>query len=54
VVQHSTQDSTTDLVPSEFPKQLDIAQVSVALMAIMFFAMGGMVSGLGVAKIKAL
>jgi hypothetical protein len=29
VVQHSTQDSTTDLVPSEFPKQLDIAQVSV-------------------------
>jgi len=29
VVQHSTQDSTTNLVPSEFPKQLDIAQVSV-------------------------
>ncbi|MEG4518234.1 MULTISPECIES: hypothetical protein [unclassified Microcoleus] len=29
MVQHSTQDSTTDLVPSEFPKQLDIAQVSV-------------------------
>jgi len=29
VVQHSTEDSTTDLVPSEFPKQLDIAQVSV-------------------------
>jgi len=29
VVQHSTQDSTTDLVQSEFPKQLDIAQVSV-------------------------
>jgi len=29
VVQHSTQDSTTDLVPSEIPKQLDIAQVSV-------------------------
>jgi hypothetical protein len=28
-VQHSTQDSATDLVPSEFPKQLDIAQVSV-------------------------
>jgi hypothetical protein len=26
----------------------------VALMAIMFFAMGGMVSGLGVAKIQAL
>ncbi len=29
MVQHSTEDSTTDLVPSEFPKQLDIAQVSV-------------------------
>jgi len=29
VVQHSTQDYTTDLVQSEFPKQLDIAQVSV-------------------------
>ncbi|MEG3921102.1 hypothetical protein [Microcoleus sp. POL10_C6] len=29
MVQHSTQDSTTDLVASEFPKQLDIAQVSV-------------------------
>jgi hypothetical protein len=29
VVQHSTEHSTTDLVPSEFPKQLDIAQVSV-------------------------
>ncbi|MEG5033704.1 hypothetical protein [Microcoleus sp. AT3-D2] len=29
MVQHSTQDSTTYLVPSEFPKQLDIAQVSV-------------------------
>ena len=28
-MQHSTPDSTTDLVPSEFPKQLDIAQVSV-------------------------
>ena len=25
----NTQESTTDLVPSEFPKQLDIAQVSV-------------------------
>lgn len=29
MVQHSTQDSTTDLVPSEFPRQLDIAQVSI-------------------------
>ena len=29
MVQHSTQDSTTDLVRSQFPKQLDIAQVSV-------------------------
>jgi hypothetical protein len=29
VVQRSTPDSTTDLVPSEFPKQLDIAQVYV-------------------------
>jgi len=29
VVQHSTPDSTTDLVPSEFPKQLDIAQVTI-------------------------
>jgi hypothetical protein len=29
VVQHSTQDSTTHLVPSEIPKQLDIAQISV-------------------------
>ncbi|MEG5112098.1 hypothetical protein QUB60_05245 [Microcoleus sp. A2-C5] len=29
MVQHSTPDSTTDLVPSEFPRQLDIAQVSV-------------------------
>lgn len=29
MVQRSTQDSTIDLVPSEFPKQLDIAQVSV-------------------------
>ncbi|HSF74894.1 MAG TPA: hypothetical protein VLA84_13940 [Microcoleus sp.] len=28
-MQHSTPDSTTDLVPSEFPRQLDIAQVSV-------------------------
>jgi hypothetical protein len=28
-VQHSTPDSTTDLVPSEFPKQLDIAQVTI-------------------------
>jgi hypothetical protein len=31
-----------------------LAATSVALMAIMFFAMGGMVSGLGVAKIRAL
>ena len=52
MVQRSTQDSTTDLVPSEFPRQLDIAQVSVALMAIMFFAMGGMVSGLALLKFK--
>ena len=29
MVQHSTEDSTTDLVPSEIPKQLEIAQVSV-------------------------
>ncbi|MEG4405177.1 hypothetical protein [Microcoleus sp. MON2_D5] len=29
MVQHSTQDSTTDLVASEFPRQLDIAQVSI-------------------------
>jgi len=29
VVQRSTQDSTTDLVTSEFPRQLDIAQVSI-------------------------
>ena len=29
MVQHSTEDSTTDVVPSEFPKQLDIVQVSV-------------------------
>ncbi|MEG4283397.1 hypothetical protein QUB68_09735 [Microcoleus sp. A006_D1] len=28
-MQHSTPDSTTDLVPSEFPKQLDIAQVTI-------------------------
>jgi hypothetical protein len=28
-VQHSTPDSTTDLIPSEFPKQLDIAQVTI-------------------------
>jgi hypothetical protein len=28
-VQHSTPDSTTDLVTSEFPRQLDIAQVSI-------------------------
>jgi hypothetical protein len=28
-VQHSTPDSTSDLIPSEFPRQLDIAQVSV-------------------------
>lgn len=28
-MQHSTPDSTTDLVPSEFPRQLDIAQVSI-------------------------
>jgi hypothetical protein len=29
VVQHSTPDSTTDLVTSEFPRQLDIAQVTI-------------------------
>ena len=29
MVQHSTPDSTTDLVTSEFPRQLDIAQVSI-------------------------
>ena len=29
MVQRSTQDSTTDLVGSEFRKQLDIAQVSI-------------------------
>ena len=28
-MQHSTPDSTTDLIPSEFPKQLDIAQVTI-------------------------
>lgn len=28
-MQHSTPDSTTDLVPSEFPRQLDIAQVTI-------------------------
>lgn len=28
-MQHSTPDSTSDLIPSEFPRQLDIAQVSV-------------------------
>jgi len=28
-VQQSTPDSTTDLVPSEFPRQLDIAQVTI-------------------------
>ncbi|MEG4106545.1 hypothetical protein [Microcoleus sp. S13_C5] len=29
MVQHSTPDSTTNLVTSEFPRQLDIAQVSI-------------------------
>ncbi len=29
MVQHSKQDSTTDLATSEFPRQLDIAQVSI-------------------------
>ncbi len=29
MVQQSTPDSTTDLVPSEFPRQLDIAQVTI-------------------------
>ncbi|MEG4529654.1 hypothetical protein [Microcoleus sp. D2_18a_D3] len=29
MVLRSTQDSTTDLVPSESPRQLDIAQVSI-------------------------
>ncbi|WP_445250485.1 hypothetical protein [Microcoleus sp. OTE_8_concoct_300] len=38
MVQHSTEDSTTDVVPSEFPKQLDIAQVSVY--GLSFFSAG--------------
>lgn len=34
-MQQSTPDLTTDLAPSEFPRQLDIAQVSIYGMSIL-------------------